>query len=120
MGLLSAALLLPTISYPLLRFDEINRATNAGADINSRDSYLIDHRSSVCKDRSSRHVWCGADACSRMLNWEDRSTCVLFGDGASAVLLSRNDLVGVQSHFTRTDGGGCAACGYAGGSEGYR
>ena len=33
----------------------------------------------------------GADACSRMLNWEDRATCVLFGDGASAVLLSRNE-----------------------------
>jgi len=33
----------------------------------------------------------GADTISKLLNWEDRSTCVLFGDGASAVVLSNSD-----------------------------
>jgi 3-oxoacyl-[acyl-carrier-protein] synthase-3 len=31
----------------------------------------------------------GADALSKVTNWEDRSTCVLFGDGAGAALLQR-------------------------------
>jgi 3-oxoacyl-[acyl-carrier-protein] synthase-3 len=33
----------------------------------------------------------GADTNSKILNWEDRSTCVLFGDGAGAVVLSVSD-----------------------------
>ena len=32
----------------------------------------------------------GADTLSRLLNWEDRTTCVLFGDGAGAVVLEAN------------------------------
>lgn len=31
----------------------------------------------------------GAEAMSRIVDWEDRSTCVLFGDGAGAVIISR-------------------------------
>jgi len=33
----------------------------------------------------------GADVHSRIINWEDRSTCVLFGDGAGALLLKRSE-----------------------------
>jgi 3-oxoacyl-[acyl-carrier-protein] synthase-3 len=33
----------------------------------------------------------GAEAMSRVVNWEDRGTCVLFGDGAGAVLLQPSD-----------------------------
>jgi len=33
----------------------------------------------------------GAETFSRILDWEDRSTCVLFGDGGGAVVLSRHD-----------------------------
>ena len=32
----------------------------------------------------------GSDALSRFTNWEDRATCVLFGDGAGAVVIERN------------------------------
>jgi 3-oxoacyl-[acyl-carrier-protein] synthase III len=35
----------------------------------------------------NRMLLVGADALSTMVNWEDRSTCVLFGDGAGAVVL---------------------------------
>lgn len=33
----------------------------------------------------------GADAFSKILNWQDRRTCIFFGDGAGAVLLSQTD-----------------------------
>jgi 3-oxoacyl-[acyl-carrier-protein] synthase III len=41
---------------------------------------------------SARHVLvCGADTLSRVTNYEDRVTCVLFGDGAGAVVLGPSD-----------------------------
>jgi len=48
----------------------------------------------------------GVDALSRLLNWEDRGTCILFGDGAGAVVVgasSQGD-TGVLSTKLRTDG----------------
>ena len=36
----------------------------------------------------------GAETFSRILNWHDRNTCVLFGDGAGAVVLAASDLPG--------------------------
>jgi len=38
----------------------------------------------------------GAETFSRILDWEDRTTCVLFGDGAGAVLLEAQDVDAVQ------------------------
>ena len=32
----------------------------------------------------------GADSMSKILDWDDRSTAVLFGDGAGAVILEKN------------------------------
>jgi 3-oxoacyl-[acyl-carrier-protein] synthase-3 len=48
----------------------------------------------------------GSDALSRLLNWQDRSTCILFGDGAGAVVVgaSANGNRGVLSTRLRTDG----------------
>jgi 3-oxoacyl-[acyl-carrier-protein] synthase-3 len=47
----------------------------------------------------------GSDALSRLLNWEDRSTCILFGDGAGAVVLRATENgSGVLSTKLRTDG----------------
>jgi 3-oxoacyl-[acyl-carrier-protein] synthase-3 len=52
----------------------------------------------------------GAETFSRILDWEDRSTCVLFGDGAGAVLLKaeqgegRNTDRGVLSTHLHSDG----------------
>ena len=46
----------------------------------------------------------GADALSRWVDWSDRSTCILFGDGAGAVVLQASEqdhLLGFQLH---TDG----------------
>jgi 3-oxoacyl-[acyl-carrier-protein] synthase-3 len=44
--------------------------------------------------RGRRALVIGAESFSKILNWEDRSTCVLFGDGAGAVLLERSDAAG--------------------------
>ena len=38
----------------------------------------------------------GAETMSRILDWEDRSTCVLFGDGAGAVILEADDSLSVD------------------------
>lgn len=49
----------------------------------------------------------GAETFSRLLDWEDRGTCVLFGDGAGAVVLEAQAHAGdrgVISTFIRTDG----------------
>ena len=41
--------------------------------------------------RGRRALVIGAESFSKILDWNDRSTCVLFGDGAGAVLLERSD-----------------------------
>lgn len=47
---------------------------------------------SLIKTNVANHVLIvGAEVLSRVMNWKDRSTCVLFGDGAGAILISKND-----------------------------
>ncbi len=46
----------------------------------------------------------GAEVYSRILDWNDRSTCVLFGDGAGAVVLARSDEPGIISTHLHADG----------------
>ncbi len=46
----------------------------------------------------------GAETLSRILNWEDRTTCVLFGDGAGAVVLEADNETGILSTHLHADG----------------
>jgi len=46
----------------------------------------------------------GAEVFSRILNWQDRDTCVLFGDGAGAVILQADDETGILSSHLHADG----------------
>jgi len=46
----------------------------------------------------------GADCLSRLLDWTDRSTCVLFGDGAGAVILKPSSESGIISCHLGSDG----------------
>jgi 3-oxoacyl-[acyl-carrier-protein] synthase-3 len=46
----------------------------------------------------------GAEVFSRILNWQDRGTCVLFGDGAGAVILRADTETGVLSTHIHADG----------------
>ena len=46
----------------------------------------------------------GAEVFSRLLDWDDRRTCVLFGDGAGAVVLKPSDAPGIYSSHLYADG----------------
>ena len=46
----------------------------------------------------------GAEVFSRLLDWSDRRTCVLFGDGAGAVVLKPSDGPGIYSSHLHADG----------------
>ncbi|MEM6335658.1 MAG: beta-ketoacyl-ACP synthase 3, partial [Bacteroidota bacterium] len=49
----------------------------------------------------------GVELISRMLDWDDRNTCVLFGDGAGAVVLTATEeRTGVLSYVLGSDGAG--------------
>ena len=46
----------------------------------------------------------GAEVFSRILDWNDRGTCVLFGDGAGAVVLQAADTPGIRASALHADG----------------
>lgn len=56
----------------------------------------------------------GADVLSRWVDWSDRTTCVLFGDGAGAVVLQANPIDRLLGFEIRTDGSqnGCLQLAY--------
>ncbi len=47
----------------------------------------------------------GAETLTRMIDWNDRTTCVLFGDGAGAVVLKADSETGILSTHMHADGG---------------
>ena len=56
-------------------------------------------------DRIENALIIGVDRMSRLLDWNDRSTCVLFGDGAGAVVLKKShDDSGILSTVIHADG----------------
>ena len=46
----------------------------------------------------------GAETLTRVVNWQDRTTCVLFGDGAGAVVLQKSETPGVLASKLHADG----------------
>lgn len=66
------------------------------------DNFLV-------RGQAKRALVIGAETFSRIVDWTDRATCVLFGDGAGAVILEAQEAAhagerGVISTFLRTDG----------------
>lgn len=58
--------------------------------------------------RYKKVVVCGADKMSAIIDYNDRATCIIFGDGAGAVLLEPNEEgYGVLDSILRSDGSGC-------------
>ena len=53
---------------------------------------------------SRRALVIGAEVFSRIINWQDRGTCVLFGDGAGAVVLEASEETGILSTHLHADG----------------
>ena len=71
--------------------------------------YTMDMAASMIQSgRYKKIIVIGADKMSSLVDYTDRQTCVLFGDGAGAVLMeaTEEEGVGVQSSFFRTDGKG--------------
>jgi 3-oxoacyl-[acyl-carrier-protein] synthase III len=60
----------------------------------------------VAAGLADRALVVGGDVLSRLLDWSDRSTCVLFGDGAGAVVLERVHAGGFKGFELGADGGG--------------
>jgi 3-oxoacyl-[acyl-carrier-protein] synthase-3 len=67
--------------------------------------YAVSTADQFMKSGQYRHILVvGAEVYSRILDWKDRGTCVLFGDGAGAVVLSRSDTPGILSTHLHADG----------------
>ena len=69
--------------------------------------YSLDMAASMIQSgRYKKIIVIGADKMSSLIDYQDRATCVLFGDGAGAVLVeaTEEENVGVQNSFLRTDG----------------
>ena len=81
----------------------------AAFDVNAACSgfvYALGVANSFIKAGTAKTVLVvGAETLSRMLDWNDRATCVLFGDGAGAVVLKASDEPGILSTHLHADGG---------------
>ena len=55
--------------------------------------------------QSKKALVVGSETLSRMIDWTDRSTCVLFGDGAGAVVLEASSEPGIITTKLHADGG---------------
>ena len=60
----------------------------------------------IVSGRCKKVIVIGADTMSSILNYEDRNTCILFGDGAGAVLLEPSEEFGIIDSELRIDGAG--------------
>jgi 3-oxoacyl-[acyl-carrier-protein] synthase-3 len=84
-------------------------------------TYALTTASQIVSAGGSTHALVvGADVMSSIIDYTDRTTCVLFGDGAGAVVVERSDddAIGVLDFENYVDGnGGPALCMPAGGSR---
>ena len=53
---------------------------------------------------ATRALVIGAETFSRIIDWKDRSTCVLFGDGAGAIIVEASDTPGIHTTHLHADG----------------
>lgn len=67
--------------------------------------YALDIADKFIRSDSARTALVvGAEVLSRILDWSDRGTCVLFGDGAGAVVLETSEVPGILSSHLHADG----------------
>lgn len=87
-------------------------ATNAfGFDLEAAcSSFLYGMSVAACFIESGKYkkvILIGADKCSSMIDYTDRTTCIIFGDGAGAVLFEPDENgFGLQDEYLRSDGTG--------------
>lgn len=80
---------------------------------------LVTAQQFIENGKYKKAVVIGADKMSSIVDYTDRTTCILFGDGASAVLLEADDSGnGIQDHILKADGSGSSYLGVkTGGSK---
>ncbi|NBB93281.1 MAG: beta-ketoacyl-ACP synthase III [Gammaproteobacteria bacterium] len=78
-------------------------------DVNAACSgfiYALSVADQYIRNGTARNVLViGAETLTRMLDWNDRSTCVLFGDGAGAAVLTADENPGIMSTHIHANGG---------------
>ena len=84
-------------------------AINASAiDINAACTgfmYALEIANCLIKMGSYKNILViGAETLSKIVDWSDRSTCVLFGDGAGAAILTKTTELGIENIITGSDG----------------
>lgn len=100
-------------------------ATNAfGFDLDAACSSFLYGMSVVASyiesGKYKKIILIGADKCSSMIDYSDRATCIIFGDGAGAVLFEPNeDGLGHQDEYMRSDGNGREFLRVKGGGSSY-
>jgi len=114
LDLIIVATTTPDYAFPstaCLVQDALGAAHAAAYDLSAACSGFI-YALSMARDTivagSNRHVLViGAEIFSRIIDWKDRNTCVLFGDGAGAVLLTASEIPGgVLATSLGADGSG--------------
>jgi 3-oxoacyl-[acyl-carrier-protein] synthase III len=111
--LLIVATVTPDMMFPstsALLADQIGAADAAAYDLSAGCTgfmyALAQAYGMVASGLSQRALVVGGDVLSRILDWEDRSTVVLFGDGAGAVVLEQSNEPGFLAFELGADGGG--------------
>ena len=114
-GLVLCATFTPDYVFPAtacLVQDRLGLKSAAAFDLNAACSgfiYGLTVAAQFVQTGFYEHVlMIGCDANSRLVDWQDRGTCVIFGDGASAVVVSRSNRHdrGVRASYLRADGSG--------------
>jgi 3-oxoacyl-[acyl-carrier-protein] synthase III len=111
--LLIVATVTPDMMFPstsAILADQIGAADAAAYDLSAGCTgfmyALAQAYGMVASGLSQRALVVGGDVLSRILDWKDRSTVVLFGDGAGAVVLEQSDEPGFLAFELGADGGG--------------
>lgn len=98
-------------------------AVNAGAyDLSAACSGFVYGmamaRSQILAGDAEYVLVIGSETFSRIVDWTDRGTCVLFGDGAGAILVAASDVAGgIMASDLGSDGSGAGALGVPGGGS---
>lgn len=100
---------MPMPSTACILQDRLNARNAAAFDINAACSgfiYALSVADSFIKGGTYRRVLVvGAEVLSKFADWEDRTTCILFGDGAGAVILgATNEDRGIVAAKIHSDG----------------
>jgi 3-oxoacyl-[acyl-carrier-protein] synthase III len=113
LDLVVVATVTPDMAFPATAAIVADRlgATNAGAyDLSAGCTgfvyALAQSYAMLAAGVGRRALVIGGDLISKLVDWSDRSTCVVFGDGAGAVVLERVDRGGFLGFELGADGGG--------------